>query len=205
VPELEPHAVVALLTMSFRTEWRYLYDLLVADPASLADALHSVRESGPDERVKLWPGDQPVPRDFLEYLEGPGGAILDVGDLEPYVASVEATRTATRELGPAHSLVVDLGRLVARAAETGLLRPDRDRLVGGAERLRESLTFLPSLPTATRIHRSAEALLKEVASTPWDGDTGEVKAWASRTEPLLRAMYEDLRQIRLLTDVGGHA
>jgi hypothetical protein len=205
VHDLSPQAVITLLTMSFRTEWRHLYDLLVADPGGFADAISAVQEGGTDESVKLWPGDQTVPRDFLEYVAGTGRALLDVDNLERYVASVEATRTATVELGPAHSLVVDLGRRIARMAETGVIGPERDRIKGSGDRLRESLTYLPSLPISTRVHQGADALLTEISSAPWDGTPVDVKAWATRNEQTLRGIYENLRQIRLLTDVGGHA
>ena len=206
VPDLKPQVVVTLLTMSFRTEWRHLYDLLVADPAGFADAVRPLREAGTDEGSALWPGDQTVPRDFLQYLNGPGAPILDAEDLERYVASVEATRTATLELGPAQTIVVDLGRRLARAADTGVVPPpDRDVIKGGIERLREALSFLPSLPTAGRIHDSYQRLLADVSSAPWDAPLDDVKTWAKRNERLLRGMYENLRQIRLLTDVGGHA
>src|SRR5262249_6398690 len=163
VQNLKPHAVVTLLTMSFRTEWRYLYELLVADPTEFTGALSAAREARSNEPFKLWPGDQTVPRSFLEYVaDGPGGAILGVDDLEPYVASVEATRTATRELGPAQSLVVDLGRRIAGATEKGKLEKETDfePINSAAERLRDSLTYLPSLPAVTRIHDGANALSK---------------------------------------------
>jgi hypothetical protein len=206
VPDLKPQVVVTLLTMSFRTEWRHLYDLLVADPAGFADAVRPLREAGTDEGSALWPGDQTVPRDFLQYLNGAGASILDAEDLERYVASVEATRTATLELGPAQTIVVDLGRRLARAADTGVVPPpDRDAIKAGIERLREALSFLPSLPTSARIHDSYQRLLAEVSSAPWDAPPDDVKTWAKRNERLLRGMYESLRQIRLLTDVGGHA
>jgi hypothetical protein len=203
---LDPNAVVTLLTMSFRAEWRHLYDLLVADPSGFADALPSIRQSGTVEGVKLWPGDQTVPRDFLEYLDGPGGAILNVSDLAQYVASVEATRTTKRELGPAQSLVVELGGLVGDAAKSGDISSERDRIAGAGERLRDSLTHLPpNLPVVSRIHNGASVVQGEIASAPWEGEKTDVQAWASRTEPVLRAMYDNLRQVRLLTDVGSHA
>jgi hypothetical protein len=41
VRNLRPEAVATLLTMSFRTEWRHLYDLLVADPGGFVDAIRA--------------------------------------------------------------------------------------------------------------------------------------------------------------------
>jgi KAP family P-loop domain len=206
VRNLRPEAVATLLTMSFRTEWRHLYDLLVADPGGFVDAIRAVQRSGTDEGAKLWPGDQTVPRDFLEYVGGTGRALLDVDNLERYVASVEATRTGTIELGPAQSIVVDLGRRLTEAAASGAIgADDREAIDGGWARLRDSVSQLPSLPSVSRLHQSVDVLRREIADAPWDSPVEVVKDWATRNERLLRGIYENLRQIRLLTDVGGHA
>jgi len=207
VRNLQPQVVVALLTMSFRTEWRHIYDLLVADPSGFADAVRPLRDAGTDEGSTLWPGDQTVPRDLLQYLGGPGAPILATDDLERYVASVEATRTSTVELGPAQGIVVDLGRRFARAAATGEI-PDADRVAiqSGVERLREALAYLPSLPSASRLLEGHQLLVNELQTPAWDDRLADsIRSWSTRNERVLRGMYENLRQIRLATDIGGHA
>jgi hypothetical protein len=101
--------------------------------------------------------------------DGTGRALLDVDNLERYVASVEATRTATGELGPAQSIVVDLGRRLTVAAASGAMgADDREGIDGGSARLRDSLSHLPSLPSVSRLHQSVDVLRREIADAPWD-------------------------------------
>jgi hypothetical protein len=209
VPDLSADAVMALLVMSFSTEWRYLYDLLVADPEAFVKEVSAVRDSPSDGPMKLWPSDKPVNPDFLQYVGGrPGDAILQVDDLRPYVASVEATRTATLALGPAQALVVGLGRRVAAVAETGDLTTETQQFLSDSVgRLFSALVELPSLPTVTRIHDGVSRLEQKVQNTPKppDGSVEAARTWARETDPILRALFANLRQVRLLTDVGGQA
>jgi hypothetical protein len=201
---LNPQAVLTILTMSFRTDWGTFYELLVTDPAGLADAIRSVRESG-DEVVKLWPGDQPVPRELREYLDGAGKALLDAEDLEQYVASVESGRTVSRELAEVQSLVVDLGRRSASIAESGEAESHRAALSSGLEALDTQVGALPTVPAATRIQTTSSRLFEQMSTLPQDGDADTLKAWGARTEAILRAMYYDLRQLRGRLDVGAQA
>lgn len=132
VSALRPDAVLALLTMSFRTEWRRLYDLLVADPAFFVGELKSALADD-DAIVSLWPAAQPVPPDLVSYLRTVGRPLLDVRNLDAYVSSVEATRTSKLELGPAQSLVVELGRRTAALAHTEGRDPKELAAIASAE------------------------------------------------------------------------
>ena len=209
VPDLSADAVMALLVMSFSTEWRYLYDLLVADPEAFVKEVSAVRESHSEGPMKLWPSDKPVHPDFVQYVTtGPGNAILEVDDLQPYVASVEATRSATLALGPAQSLVVGLGRRVAEVAETGeLAQATQQYMIDAVGGLFSALAELPSLPTVSRIHDGVRRVEEKVQSTPKppNDSADALRAWARETDPILRTLFANLRQVRLLTDVGGHA
>jgi hypothetical protein len=88
--QLVPAVVAAVQVMTFREDWRQIYELLAAEPDEFQNALASaVQPDATDE--DFWISNEPLPADFLGYARGPG-AVLATTNLEPYVMTAELTR-----------------------------------------------------------------------------------------------------------------
>jgi tetratricopeptide (TPR) repeat protein len=92
-PQLDPHAVLALQTTSFRPGWESVRDALLEFREEYIDTLrrHVAGEQGAGAAHEL----EVAPDDFVAYVsEGaPGHALLEVEDLEPYASTGEAVHS----------------------------------------------------------------------------------------------------------------
>ena len=101
--EPNPNVVLALQTMSFRQDWRHLYERLVGDPQRFIAELHLAAEPRREEAT-LAVG---FPREFLAYVQGIARPLLSA-QLEPYITSIESTRSADPALLEAQGVLSGL-------------------------------------------------------------------------------------------------
>jgi hypothetical protein len=195
-----PHVVLALQTMSFRQDWRHLYERLVADPQRfIADLRQAI---GPGQ------GNAPVtvgfPREFVAYVQGIARPLL-LAQLEPYITSVETTRSS------------DPALLEAQGVVSGLIQRTRDvttgpELVEVISEFHGAIEHLADVVRSGRrkgrggdLLRLADRLATEVRNLNPDMTEEALNAWAVRAREILEAMDEDIRILRRESSVGATA
>jgi tRNA A37 threonylcarbamoyladenosine biosynthesis protein TsaE len=205
---LEPNVVLALQTMSFRPEWRPLYEYLAADPPLFQSAIKEVLSSDAGQSATLWlPGAKvSLPGSFIAYLQDVGGALVNVPSLEPYVSSAEATHSSDPALLQAQTLLGRLRPVVDQLAAGQISGEEaRSRLQGGLERLLD-VTRRRSRDSNRELVRSLQEFEQEVkklaaadVKRPEDYD----RLWAERVTPHLDAIDVNLREMRRQASVGA--
>jgi hypothetical protein len=196
--EPDQNVVLALQMMSFRQDWRHLYERLVSDPQRFIAELRQA--TSPDrENATLTVG---FPREFLAYVQGIARPLLSA-QLEPYITSVEATRSA------------DPALLEAQGVVSGLLERTRDltpgpELVEAISEFHGAIEYLNTVVGRGRgkgrggdLIRLAERLATEVRGLDPGMQSNDLKSWADRARGILEAMDEDIRILRRQTSVGA--
>jgi hypothetical protein len=192
---LDPHVVLALLTMSFRADWERVYGLLVADPNSFKAA---VREAGPDG---AWVDDEPVPPSLLAYLSEPIVSPLLDAKLEPYVTSVEATQTSDRSLQAAQAHLSKLRRQVIGLRERSLGPQVQSELHEQIARLQAALA---SQTKPSPLVSSALAQLEELQLQVKElGETETLEPWRETARARLDQVREIIVALRQQAGVGA--
>jgi hypothetical protein len=200
---LEPGVVLALLTMNFRSEWRRVYEFLVADPATVRTALSQAVEHPGQGHAALWPTAEAIPPDLISYVRTAGRALLTTPDLEPYISSVESSQSADPGLREAQGIIMSLGRAASSIAETGEVGGVLGDFHSRLERLRKEVRR--PTPVASELMAKASALSQSLQTITPSAPLQDRQSWGREAERTLRAMYEDLRELRALASVGGHS
>lgn len=90
--ELDPDVVLTLLMLSYRPAWREIYLQLSADPELFQAALRDIlRESDRPTSLGLSGDILALPPEFVEYMRGPGSALVNTTSLSRYIAAAEST------------------------------------------------------------------------------------------------------------------
>ena len=205
-PQLDPNVVLALQCMSFRPDWRELYEHLAADPQLFQITLRAeLAEPAPDA-VWLSGKKLALPPRFLQYLGTDARPILDCADLQSYVSAAESTHSSDPSLLEAQTMVnrvrqasheLTSGELsVAEAAKT--VPGDVRRLLD--QTIRRS-SYAPQLEGAVK---QLDTVVRELTGAdPAASDQADfVKRWAARATPLLDTLDAQLRDLRRQTHVG---
>lgn len=196
----DPNVVLALQTMTFRQDWRHLYERLVGDPQRFTAELRQA--VGPNRQATaLTPG---FPREFLLYVQGRAAPLL-TAQLEPYITSVEATRSSDPTLLEAQGVVSSL------LQRTRDLEPGQE-LVEAISEFHGAIEHLTELVRSGRMKsrggdllRLAERLRSEVRTLNPEVQTDALNTWADRVRTILEAMDDDIRILRRQATVGAAA
>ncbi len=205
-PQLDPNVVLALQCMSFRPDWRELYEHLAADPQLFQITLREMADPAPDA-VWLSGKKLALPPRFLQYLGSHARPILDCADLQSYVSAAESTHSSDPSLLEAQTMVnrvrkasheLTSGELsVAEAAKT--VPGDVQRLLDLTVR---RSSYAPQLEGAVK---QLDTVVRELTGAdPAAPDQADfVKRWAAKAAPLLDTLDAQLRDLRRQTHVGA--
>lgn len=196
----DPTVVLALQTMSFRQDWRHLYEQLVSDPGRfIADLRLAV--SSPQQDGSL---GSAFPREFLTYVRDQAGALLTT-QLEPYITSVEATRSSDPGLLEAHGVISRLRQRTRGLTPGPELVEVISEFHGAVERLSGLVGGSASKSRGSDLARLVERLRGEVRKLEPEFDGEALTAWSERVSAILEAIDDDIRILRRHTTVGAAA
>jgi hypothetical protein len=194
--------VLALQAMTFRVEWKPLYDLLATDPTVFVEALRDAL-SDDARRTELWLSAERVhlPQSFINYVNGIAAPLLHE-PLARYVTSIESMRTtppgvldALRTVWQLRQVINQVGTPSGPPTEAhDLLQEKTRRLIEIAGRLGNHPLAKDLAREANELRSLADQFLSEV--TP-DTDSADRANWQKRlqgkTTPIV-IILEELRQ-----------
>jgi hypothetical protein len=207
LPDLDPDLVLALQSLSFRPDWREMYDQLAVDPLLFQSAVRdAVAENQAADTVWLAGTRVALPDSFRRYMRGIGRALLFSPDLEQYVSAAETTRSTDPTVLEAQAFVGRLRRSLEAHSSGTLETPVLlSQLIGGLERLRD-VTVRRSAQHGTdlQLHiASLEEAVKKAGSHATEADMSESAAGLEREfAKLLDLIDNDLKLLRRQTTVG---
>jgi hypothetical protein len=209
-PELDPDTVLGLQTIAFQPDWEEAYDVLLAEREVFTSIVRRRLEGDRHAVENLWPDLKSIPESFYGYLSSPAGdSLLHAPSLDPYIHSIEATRSTQSGLADLYGLL---------GAQRGLLRrfddsADPSGRVGMVERfnqelhgLRSALTRISTAPQGMLVLREVEEFSKrpelELSSKASSIDDPILRAWREAAGALLDRVQAYLREARRLSGVG---
>jgi KAP family P-loop domain len=199
---LDPNIVLALQVMSFRRDWRYLYDHLAADPQLFQSILRdALIPTLPPDALWLSGSRVAITAQFVEYVYG--SPLVDSADLSLYVSTAESTRSSNPSLLEAQ-IVVNRLRQSSAELDAGGLSPAE-----AASKITVDFKRLNSvLPTGLPIHRTLDALYKateelNAAITEAGEGTEAAQRWIEKATPLLDILDSAVRQTRHQANFGA--
>lgn len=152
----DPNVVLALQCLSFRPDWRYLYDHLAADPQLFQTTFEKeIRDSKLPTSVWL-SGTVPVPAEFVDYLRGPAAPLLTVKYLGSYVSAAETTHSSRPSILEAQTMLGQIRQMVGRLADsegTDLPQEIRKRLEQIPKVLARERTSSPAIEDSIQAAR----------------------------------------------------
>jgi hypothetical protein len=215
-PALDPNVVLGLQTLSFRDEWRQVYEVLLAEREVFTDAVRRQLDGNPTAVENLWPELAAAPPSCFDYLASLGKPLVEVPSLDPYLHSIEATESTQSGLGAAYRVVGDLRGLLRDI--TGALNDDQRRRLQSdfgeqLQRLASVLKRLPGNAPAARLQADVEAQLqrldpRQLTDHPFgdgDGDQAAFDTWQRSADELLARIQARLREVRQTVTVGSAA
>ncbi|MGH2549921.1 MAG: KAP family P-loop NTPase fold protein [Thermomicrobiales bacterium] len=103
---VEPNVALALQCLSFRPDWRELYNRLAADPQLFQKRLRSaLNDHEAPDSVWLSGVKVAVPTQFVDYLRGPAAPLLETQFLASYVSAAESTYSSDPSILEAQSML----------------------------------------------------------------------------------------------------
>ena len=201
-PNLDADVVLCLQTLEFRVEWKDAYDTLLSEREVFTDAVR--RQLGGEAAAveNLWPELAAIPGTMLEYLGSPAGRrLLEVPSLDPYLHSVEATRSTQPGLMESYRALGGLRGLL-RSFDAAGTSEQRWQLRSDLLKQGKSL-----LGTVTQMSSGgATALLADVNEliqrselprvTGGEASDAELDSWRGAVGDLLARVQAHLRRLR---------
>lgn len=141
----EPQIVVALQVLTFRHEWRSLYDLILSDSLLFKETLIRYRGGEHSALVDISPDLSALAADLSMYLHSECvEALVGSSPLAPYLWSLNSTVTGAPWISDAFRSLGELRRELRRVGKLGLPKDsDRQKLTGTASeclpKLRENM------------------------------------------------------------------
>jgi hypothetical protein len=203
----DPHVVLAIQTMQFRSDWRELYNLLAADPQLFVDAVNRVMND-PEGRTEFFLRPEPLPSAFLAYLRGPAAPLLTEQELDVYITTAETTGSSNPRITEARTLVAELQRLLGRVGDDPELT-EKDAVaelsskIGRLHELVQQGTTPQSYfaMEAQRLARALRDAVKDVKQPSPDPPEQE-PPWVRRVRDVLVKLDENLSEMRRETQFG---
>ena len=201
-PTLDADVVLCLQTLEFRADWKDAYDTLLSEREVFTDAVRRRLDGDAAAVENLWPELAAVPDAIFEYLGTPAGRrLLMVPSLDPYLHSVEATRSTQPGLMESYRALGNLRGLLRSfdAAGTAEQRWQlRSNLLKEAALLLGTVTEM-SGGSASALLADVEELVRrsELPRITSDrtSDT-ELESWRRAAGELLARVHARLRRLR---------
>lgn len=203
--QLDPNVVLALQCMSFRPDWRDLYDHLAADPLLFQTTLRAaLDDQQPQDTTWLSGVKVALPAQFLDYLRTEAAPLLDVDDLRSYVSAAESTHSTDPSLLEAQTMINRLRQAVDDLTSGTKSAADTVTEFGGEVRkLFDVVSRTRGGPIMEHAVRQLETKARELTPTP--DDEPDVSAWASAVTLLFDTLDERLRELRRQANVGAYS
>jgi len=210
---LNPNVVLALLCMSYRTEWQALHERLTTDPRYVQSTLREAL-SGADWPRSVWlaGAEYALPADLVEYLRGLAGALLRENDLAAYVSAAESTSSSDPWVLEARTMLSRLRRTTAQlaAGEVNLENASRriSSDVGSVSRLvqarREAHGQLGSIRQQL-LARAAKLMevTQELLDSQDENVAGFLERWEAKAVPEVTALDAGLLEWHRYISLGG--
>lgn len=200
-PAVNPAIVLALQIMSFRPDWRDIYDDLAADPSLFQ---RTVREALEDDRLQgqLWLANRrfALPGQLAAYLRGPASDLLVEYQLASYVSAAESTRSTDPLLLDAQATVNRL-RVALAAPSEGTSSDGISNLVMEISRLSETLRHRSDQPRLAEAIRGLESSAKQLTSASGpDIDRQALDSLGAQ----VGAVEDELRELRRQSNLGAY-
>ena len=206
---VDPNVVLALQCLSFRPDWRQLYDQLAADPQLFQRTFRPVVDEAPPA---VWfPGIKvAVPTQFFDYLRGPARALLHAEDLRSYVSAAESTYSSDPSILEAQST---LGQIRQKVEE--LPTSDDPKLSYEIQsllaRIRDEIILRRRSKDAdleANLEAARQQLDRILAAKTPDTEASPDNAWTvqdavEKMTPLLDALDRRLSELRRQATIGA--
>lgn len=206
-PELDRNTVLTLQTLVFRHEWRGLYDAILTDSILFIDALNRYRQGDELAFEDVAPDLRSLPKDLGDYLRSPVVKPLsDQLNLEPYLSSLESTRTAPPWLRESYQALGRLRGEIRRirniSSPESISRSDGHVLAGMVKEVHMRLASTgPSDPTLGPLSSQLDNVLTALEEGNPDGGRPAdlprtILASADKIYDLSERLYKELGRIR---------
>lgn len=205
---LDPNVVLALQCMSFRPDWRLLYDHLAADPQVFQATLRDIVDRDPPPDAVWLSGTQVgLPTQFVRYLTTLARPLLGAPDLRLYVSAAESTRSTDPSLLAAQT-TVNRVRQTAHAVASGEMPPPE-----AASRLTGDIPRLNDIRNKRALGIGYEATVNQLAAMsreltsdgPNQLDATTIGGWSTRFNQILNRLDAQLGEARRQANVGAHS
>lgn len=208
-PRLHSDIVLALQVMSFRPDWRELYDQLATDPELVQSELrHAVQADEPPATVWLSGIKVNLPSGLLEYLRTDAEAVLEVDDLQSYVSAAESTRHTDPSVREARVMVNRLRRAADELSSGALTLTEAGSSIPGDIKRLSELSSRRSRFTGLELQRVISQLnlmATELQHPATGGDTELPASWPAKAATLLDKLDALLRELDWQINVGARA
>lgn len=207
---LDPNIVLALQCMSFRPDWRELYDLLAADPQLFQRTLRDAFSQGEQpDTVWLAGSRATLPPPFVQYLRTFAAPLLEAPDLASYVSAAESTHSTDPSLLEAQTMINRLRQTADDLTSSELSVFDAAKTFTGEVRKLSEVTMRRAR-TSPQVHRTTQQLETAVRElTDVDASAADAReraaTWASKISPLLDTLDNELRELRRQTNIGAYS
>jgi hypothetical protein len=203
-PALDAEVVLCLQTLAFRTDWEEAYEVLLAEREVFTDAVRRQLDGDPAAVENLWPELTGIPDSFFDYLGSLGRRLLAVGSLDPYLHSMEATRSTQPGVVAVYQVLGDLRghlRSFAGAATSDARSRVQGEFGKDLPRLRNAAARMSGSPPGARLLADVEELTRRSEPGTAGVDSAEderatLEAWHRAAEGLLTRMQARLRELR---------
>lgn len=205
---LDPNIVLALQIMSFRADWRELYDHLATEPYLFQSVIReAVQEQEPPTTVWLSGIKVALPPGFLQYVRSDAEALLDASDLQAYVSVAEATRHADPSIREARAMVSRLRRTIDEVLAGTL--PEGDASARATSAIRRLSDLIVKIRSTAYPLRGIASQLESVASQLQPSDTKDdsrlAETWGPTVMQLLDKLDGILRELDRQMTIGAYA
>ena len=184
---LDPNIVLALQVMSFRPDWRELYDQLATEPHLVQSELaEAVQAAEPPATVWLSGVKLSLPAGLLQYLRTDAEAVLECQDLQSYVSAAESTRHTDPYVREARVMVNRLRRATDELSSgTISVKEASTSIPGDIKRLSEVSSRRSRLtgPELRRIISQLNSIANELQQ-PAEDESKFAAAWATKATDL---------------------
>lgn len=201
----DPNIVLALQCMSFRPDWRELYDHLAADPQLFQSTLNeALGEPVWPDTVWLSGSRVSLPAQFVQYLKTDAEPLLDADDLGSYVSAAESTHSTDPSLLEAQTIVNRLRQaLDDLTSGAGAGSDAANRFGGDVRRLLDVTGRTRGGPRMEQTLNKLDTSSRDLTTLLSDEGDG-LATWAPGITPLLDSLDNQLRELRRQTNVGAY-
>jgi tRNA A37 threonylcarbamoyladenosine biosynthesis protein TsaE len=199
--QLVPAVVAAIQVMTFRDDWRQIYELLAAEPDEFQNALASALQ--PDATDEdFWISNEPLPADFLAYAGGPGAALTQV-PLEPYVMTAELTRGSDPGLLTMRRLAAETRRLIRNITAQPITSEGMSALQRPVRELASHAKERQDAPGGPEAAKATDRLSAHVDALGAESPASNLEPWQRQAYRMLDRIDAAIAQMRSAADLSA--